>query len=258
MLQNRYPKHPLESTHSTHRSQTTDLLPIAMKISDPKETQKKEEEKKRLDWRIRTGDKLASLEYSTLMSLPESSYFQILKTKQKAWIRGATTNEDQSRTSHSSPWNFQILKLREIQKRNLDSIQDPGATTIPMWETYSYCCCCCCCYSCCWWWSVRIDFYLCWFIMTILRTRLSTIEESFWWKSSGAANYCFLLSTADDNDDAEQRTCGKHQRQVLFVFRLLARPHPRAQNSFHLGRYLKVHSHLVLGTLVLSPLTTSW
>jgi hypothetical protein len=39
MLQNRYPKHPLESTHSTHRSQTTDLLPIAMKISDPKETQ---------------------------------------------------------------------------------------------------------------------------------------------------------------------------------------------------------------------------
>jgi hypothetical protein len=103
MLQNRYPKHPLESTHSTHRSQTTDLLPIAMKISDPKETQKKEEEKKRLDSRIRTGDKLASLEYSTLMSLPESSYFQILKTKQKAWIRGATTNEDQSRTSHSSP-----------------------------------------------------------------------------------------------------------------------------------------------------------
>jgi hypothetical protein len=44
-----------------------------------------------------------------------------------------------------------------------------------MWETYSYCCCCCCCYSCCWWWSVRIDFYLCWFIMAILRTRLSTI-----------------------------------------------------------------------------------
>jgi hypothetical protein len=48
MLQNRYPKHPLESTHSTHRSQTTDLLPIAMKISDPKETQKKEEEKKKV------------------------------------------------------------------------------------------------------------------------------------------------------------------------------------------------------------------
>jgi hypothetical protein len=141
-----------------------------------------------------------------------------------------------------------------------------------MWETYSYCCCCCCCYSCCWWWSVRIDFYLCWFITAILRTQLSSIEESFWWKSSGAANYFFLLSTADDDDDAarqasntlvsksesEQRTCGKHQRQVLFVFRLLARPHPRAQKSLNLGRYLKVHSHLVLGTLVLSPLTTSW
>jgi hypothetical protein len=89
MLQNRYPKHPLVSTHSTHRSQTTDLLPIAMTISDPKETRKKEKKKKRLDSRIRTGDKLASLEYSTLMSLPESSYdynqnyFQILKTKQK-------------------------------------------------------------------------------------------------------------------------------------------------------------------------------
>jgi hypothetical protein len=51
MLQHRYPKHPLESTHSTHRSQTTDLLPIAMKISDPKETQKKEEEKKKVGFK---------------------------------------------------------------------------------------------------------------------------------------------------------------------------------------------------------------
>jgi hypothetical protein len=47
MLQNRYPKHPLESTHSTHGSQTTDLLPIAMKISDPKETKKKKKKKKK-------------------------------------------------------------------------------------------------------------------------------------------------------------------------------------------------------------------
>jgi hypothetical protein len=84
----------------------------------------------------------------------------------------------------------------------------------------------------------------------------------------------FWLSTADDDDDddddaarrasntvmakseSEQRPCGKHQKQVLFVYRLLARPHPSALKSLNLGRYLKVHSHLVLGTLVLSPLTS--
>jgi hypothetical protein len=43
MLQHRYPKHPLESTH---RSQATDLLPIAMTISDPKETKTKRGKKK--------------------------------------------------------------------------------------------------------------------------------------------------------------------------------------------------------------------
>ncbi len=127
MLQNRYPKHTLESTHSTHRSQATDLLPIAMTISDPKET-KKNKKKKKVGSRIRTGDKLASLEYSTLTSLPESSYDWLqskllsdTENKTKSLDPGATTNEDQSRTSHSSPWNFQILKLTEIQKRNQGS-----------------------------------------------------------------------------------------------------------------------------------------
>jgi hypothetical protein len=47
MLQNRYPKHPLESIHSTHRSQATDLLPVAMTISDPKATKKEEEEEEK-------------------------------------------------------------------------------------------------------------------------------------------------------------------------------------------------------------------
>jgi hypothetical protein len=109
MLQHRYPKHPLESTHSTHRSQATDLLPIAMAISDPKETKKKKKKKKVgfkdqnrrqisksrvLHTHVATREQLRL--QSKLLSDTEN------KTK-KAWIRGATTNEDQSRTSHSSP-----------------------------------------------------------------------------------------------------------------------------------------------------------
>ncbi len=118
---------------------------------------------------------------------------------------------------------------------------------------------------------MRIVFNLCWFIMAVLRTQLSSIEESFWWKSSGAANYFLVVNsrrrrrrrctTSVKHSCVQERMRANTMRQTPNTSPCFARPHhaantkhksfSRAQKSLNLGRYLKVHSHLVLGTLVI-------
>jgi hypothetical protein len=154
ILHNWYPKHSRYSSLSNYRL-----------LSDCNENFRSRGDKRKrcLDSSMRAGDKFASLESAPLIFTRAATItIKLLSDTENKTESLDPVGADKSNTgvvahSHSSPWNFQILKLREIQKREA-CIQPSGADKSQMRELHSYgCCWCCysCCCCCCWW--VRIE-----------------------------------------------------------------------------------------------------